>query len=235
MKNIIMLLLLVMVIGMRLAAVTSQPSDSSKETATKLTTLPGTKTQPVRRIVFASPMENVTGQEQYDPAAAGMGDLVAVLLAQQKHITVVERQPRVMWDENGQLWWIGAEGIVFPGPSTLPPSGEDEGGEMEGWLVRGPLPRDEDGWLDERVRVALAELWAVGADVSPLLYYVPARGLVLTDERGWRVIVGRGPGMDRRLQVLEWLAADLEARGLAPRFVDVRFADAPYYSLTNDW
>ena len=150
-------------------------------------------------------------------------------------ITVVERQPRVMWDENGQLWWIGAEGIVFPGPSSLPPSGEDEGGEMEGWLVRGPLPRDEDGWLDERVRVALAELWAVGADVSPLLYYVPARGLVLTDKRGWRVIVGRGPGMDRRLQVLEWLAADLEARGLAPRFVDVRFADAPYYSLTNDW
>jgi len=159
-------------------------------------------------------------------------------------ITVVERQPRVTWDEDGQLWWIDAEGVIFPvsfslpsigdAPPSFPPNGRDEGG-AEGWLVRGPLPQGEDGWLDERVRVALTELWTAGVDVSPLLYYVPDRGLVLTDERGWRVIVGQGPGMDKRLQVLEWLAADLEARDLTPRFVDVRFADAPYYSLTNDW
>ena len=71
--------------------------------------------------------------------------------------------------------------------------------------------------------------------MSPPFTYVPGRGLVFTDERGWRVIVGQGPGMATRLQVLEWLAADLEARGLTPRFVDVRFSDAPYYSLTNDW
>ncbi len=150
-------------------------------------------------------------------------------------ITVVERQPKVMWDEDGQLWWIDAEGVIFPASPSFPPVGGDEGGGAAGWLVRGPLPRGEDGWLDERVRVALTELWTVGADVSPLLYYVPGRGLVLTDERGWRVIVGQGPGMDKRLQVLESLAADLEARRLTPRFVDVRFADAPYYSLTNDW
>jgi hypothetical protein len=41
--------------------------------------------------------------------------------------------------------------------------------------------------------------------------------------------------MARRMQVLGGLVADLEARGLTPRFVDVRFADAPYYSLINDW
>jgi len=101
--------------------------------------------------------------------------------------------------------------------------------------VRGPLPRDEDGRLDEHVRVALTELWTAGVDVSSLLYYVPDRGFIFTDERGWHVILGQGPGMDRRLQVLEWLVADLEARGLVPRLVDVRFSDAPYYSLTNDW
>ena len=90
------------------------------------------------------------------------------------------------------------------------------------------------GWTSG-VRVALAELWAAGANVPPLLDYVPARGLVFIDERGWRVILGQGPGMEERLRVLEWLVTDLEARGLTPRFVDVRFADAPYYSLTNDW
>ncbi|MFO8012967.1 MAG: tetratricopeptide repeat protein [Phycisphaerae bacterium] len=45
-----------------------------------------------RRTVFAVPLENETREEQYDPAAAGLGDLVAVLLAEQDHITVVERQ-----------------------------------------------------------------------------------------------------------------------------------------------
>jgi hypothetical protein len=143
-------------------------------------------------------------------------------------IAVVERKPRVMWDEGGQRSWIDVDGVIFPvrGPEEVLP---------EGWLVRGPLPRDGDGLLDERVRVALNELWTAGVDLPPFLDYEPSRGLVFTDERGWRIIIGQGPGMERRLQVLEWLVADLEGRGLRPRFVDVRFADAPYYSLTNDW
>jgi hypothetical protein len=41
--------------------------------------------------------------------------------------------------------------------------------------------------------------------------------------------------MKRRLEALETIAADLEARGIDPKFVDVRFPDAPYYSLTNEW
>jgi tetratricopeptide (TPR) repeat protein len=47
---------------------------------------------PAKRILFAAPLENATGQEQYDPVAAGVGELVAGLLGDQKQITVVERQ-----------------------------------------------------------------------------------------------------------------------------------------------
>ena len=140
-------------------------------------------------------------------------------------IVVVERQPRVLWDEDGLLWWIDADGVIFQAQGAL----------SEGWTVRGPLPRDGDGRLGERVRVALVELWATGEDVASVFDYVPSRGLVFSDERGWRVILGQGAGMTRRLQVLERLTTDLEARGLTPRFIDVRFADAPYYSLANDW
>ncbi len=173
------------------------------------------------RVLTALPtLESARAVCGLQPPAPGTG-----LPAASCTITVVERQPRVMWDEDGQLWWIDDAGVIFSAQGTL----------SEGWLVRGPLPRDDDGRLDERVRIGLAELWTSGADVSPPFTYVPGRGLVFTDERGWRVIVGQGPGMAVRLQVLEWLAADLEARGLTPRFVDVRFSDAPYYSLTNDW
>jgi len=45
-----------------------------------------------QRVLFAVPLANETGQEQYDPAAEGLGDLVAALLAQQKTVTVVERE-----------------------------------------------------------------------------------------------------------------------------------------------
>ena len=48
--------------------------------------------QSVARTIFLAPFENETNEEQYEPVAAGMGDLVGVLLAEQKHIRVVERQ-----------------------------------------------------------------------------------------------------------------------------------------------
>ena len=144
-------------------------------------------------------------------------------------ISVVERQPRVMWEEEGRSWWIDEEGAIFSAQS----SGESV--VSEGWLVRGPLPRDEYGHLDELVRVALSELWMAEVDISPPLYYVQGRGLVFTDRRGWRVVIGQGAGIEQRLHVLERLVTDLERRGLTPRFVDVRFPDAPYYSLKNDW
>jgi hypothetical protein len=149
-------------------------------------------------------------------------------------ITIVERQPRVAWEEEGRWWWIDVEGVVFPVASSFSPFEGDQGA-AGGWTVQGPLPRDEDGRLDERVRIALAELWTAAVDVPAPLTYMPTRGLVFVDERGWKVILGQGPGMDRRMQVLDGLVAELEARGLTPRFVDVRFADAPYYSLINDW
>jgi hypothetical protein len=140
-------------------------------------------------------------------------------------ISIVERQPRIVWDQQGKLVWIDAEGVVFPA----------QGVAAEGWVVRGPLPVDEAGHLDERVHVALTELWEAEAAIAPLIYYVPGRGLMLTDEHGWRIVVGEGRGMARRLEVLRQLSAHLEAQGIAPRFVDVRFPEAPYYSLTNDW
>jgi hypothetical protein len=41
--------------------------------------------------------------------------------------------------------------------------------------------------------------------------------------------------MGERLRALEIVAAHLEAQQITPEFVDVRFPEAPYYSLTNEW
>jgi hypothetical protein len=147
--------------------------------------------------------------------------------------TVMQREPEIVWREVGdaesvgKVWWIDAEGVVFPVDGTFP-------GRFE---VRGPLPRDadEDDRLQDRIRVALAELLAAETDVSKLFYYIPGRGLVFTDARGGRIVLGEGTGVAERLRVLNSLVDSLEARGLTPRVVDVRFPQAPYYSLTNNW
>jgi len=140
-------------------------------------------------------------------------------------ITVAERQPRMMWNDGGQLWGVGADGVVFSTEEAF----------TEAWVVHGPLPKDESDLLAEPARVALADLWASGVEMAPELVYVPSRGFVIIDSRGWRVIVGQGTGIGARLEVLEAVAADLEARGIDPEFVDVRFPEVPYYSLTNEW
>jgi len=49
-------------------------------------------TRPAEKVIFAVAFDNTTGQDQYDPAAAGIGDLIAVMLAQHDGIRVVERQ-----------------------------------------------------------------------------------------------------------------------------------------------
>jgi hypothetical protein len=150
-------------------------------------------------------------------------------------ISVIERQPKVIWEENGVVWWIDADGMIFQPPMVLTSAAGDTMGEAQRWVVRGPLPRNEKDHLNDRVCVGLSELWATGADVALEYEYVPGRGLMFTDERGWPVFLGQGPGMAERLSVLERLTADLEMGGLTPLFVDVRFPDTPYYSLTNNW
>jgi hypothetical protein len=164
-------------------------------------------------------------------------------------ISVVERRPRVLWDEGtaglGEVWWIDEEGAIFPGTASVPVSGDGTSAAAEAdagapeqasgrWVVTGPLPRDDEGNLDEQVRAALAGIWESGRDLPAEFQYTPDKGLSFVDERGWRIILGQGAGMARRLQVLERLVVHLESRGITPRFVDVRFPEAPCYVVAAE-
>lgn len=148
-------------------------------------------------------------------------------------VAVVERRPRVLWEEGGQQWWVDEEGAVFPaldGEEDL-----EHGGNLDGiWTVVGHLPRDEDGSLPDEVRVALAELWKSGRDLPGTFEFGAGEGLSFVDGRGWRVRVGQGPGMAERLQVWEQIAMHLESHQQTVRLVDVRFPRAPYYVPAAD-
>ena len=150
-------------------------------------------------------------------------------------ITVVERRPRVLWDVNGELWWVDEDGAVFlaqaGGASEVAEGDLQILSEASGaWMVTGPLPRDDEGHLEEQARLALAELWRSGVDLPTAFQYSVEQGFSFVDEHGWRVIVGEGSGMARRLQMFNKLTKHLELLEVTPRFVDVRFPSAPYYA-----
>ncbi len=139
-------------------------------------------------------------------------------------ITVNEWGLLLTWDNEGELEWVDAAGGGFPAS-----------GPLEGrWLVHGPLALDARGRVDQEVLLGLAELTQLGIRPGSVSYR-PGRGLVLEDPAGWRVVVGQGWGMAERLQVYALLREHLLEQSIRPRFVDVRFPDAPYYSLSNDW
>ena len=82
--------LAVWAVGQSGAAPTPAPSSKSAAAAKPSPTTRPAKS--VQKVIFAVAFDNATGQDQYDPAGAGIGDLIAVMLAQQDGIRVVERQ-----------------------------------------------------------------------------------------------------------------------------------------------
>lgn len=139
-------------------------------------------------------------------------------------IAVAEREVIAAWEQEGKYYWVDPAGGAFAAAGPL--AGK--------WLVSGPLPLDEQGRVDPDVLVGLAELERLGFRPGRVSYR-PGRGLVLEDPAGWRVVVGKGTGMERRMAVYMKIRAYLLGKGIRPRFVDVRFPEAPYYSVTNEW
>lgn len=149
---------------------------------------------------------------------------IACGLPAECRITIAERPPVLTWQSGDQLFWVDSVGGFFPAEEPL----------GEGWTVSGPVPKDEAGCIEQDVLVALEELEQLGVPRGSIGYRI-GRGLVLTDSKGWRVILGQGAGMERRLLVYAAVKKHLLEQGIQPRFVDVRFPEAPYYSETNDW
>lgn len=139
-------------------------------------------------------------------------------------IAVVERLPMLSWRTGEQVLWVDAAGGFTPALEPL------EGA----WEIHGPLPLDEAGRVERDVLVAVAELEELGV-VPQALDYQEGRGLVIMDGAGWRVVLGEGTGMEQRLRAYAAIREHLLEEGVQPRFVDVRFPEAPYYSEENEW
>lgn len=139
-------------------------------------------------------------------------------------IEVTETPPQITWQDGGEMWQVDALGLVTPIDSPIDGA----------WYVQGPLPAEDGDRLDGSVLVGLQELGAWGVDLTQGVYYTPDQGIAFADPRGWLAIVGVGRGMARRLESLEYVAAELQLRGAKPKWVDVHLPDRPFLPLRSD-
>ena len=138
-------------------------------------------------------------------------------------IRIVERQPALVWEQNGVEAWIDIHGRVL----TAPPEDRPE-------LLR-VVTRGMEELINPNVPIAqdvvdgarqLQEL----VPTERRLRYDPFLGLGFRDERGWEAWFGSGRDMPVKILVYRRMVDDLLARGITPSVVNVSNPDRPYCS-----
>jgi hypothetical protein len=161
---------------------------------------------------------------------------VKVYLPNHVYVTVVERQPVVFWQQDGEGYtWIDANGVAFR------PRGIVEGLAFVNALDTPPAltpsanadPLSPPPYLStdlvEAIRI-LAPLVPAGTTLT----YSTADGLSWADPRGWQVVFGTGAkNMPLKIRVYQSLVESLNARRITPVFISVVYPDGPYYRLAE--
>jgi cell division septal protein FtsQ len=155
---------------------------------------------------------------------------VRCALPAQVSIEVEEREPVVMWRALVQQrdWWLDEEGRVLPYP------GDVESPEMIFVVDSSERQLEPGGYLQPAELVRSAQQLAAALPGIRIFFYDSDRELSFTqqvDGEQWPVYLGTSDDLPRKIQVLQVLTRHLQENKIRPRYVDVRWADYPAYSV----
>jgi hypothetical protein len=161
---------------------------------------------------------------------------VKVYLPNHVYITVDERQPVILWQQDGGYTWIDATGVAFrprgavsglvPVQGSVKPPIEDETPAADA-PIAPPLfiPK-------ELVDAILALAPTVPADST--MVFDPSFGLGWTDSRGWKSYFGMtAQDMPLKVRVYQSLVDSLVSQGKTPAIINVMYPDAPFYRMAD--
>jgi cell division septal protein FtsQ len=138
------------------------------------------------------------------------------------NIVVEEREPALVWEQNGVAIWVDIQGNVMrqyeDRPGLLRIVAEDP-------RTEGPLTGQA---LDEAVVFGALQLQELHPEIS-VWRYDPARGLGFRNANGWDIWLGVGTGMAEKMQIYEALTSDIIARGIQLSELNIVNPDAPVY------
>ena len=183
------------------------------------------------RLVFFLKPEDIINQLRvsYPEIASAQ---VNISLPDQVVLDVKERQPVLLWQQGSGYTWIDETGVAFR------PSGDVTGLVQVAALGSppgGPAPANDllspaSYVAPDLVKTALA--LAPSMPQGSAMTYDPTSGFGWTDSRGWQVFFGTGSkDAALKLQIYQSLVDSLNQRGIAPVYISVVHADAPYYRM----
>jgi hypothetical protein len=157
---------------------------------------------------------------------------VEVYLPNVVYVTVTERQPVIVWQQNGGFTWIDGTGVAFRPRGEAadlvvidavdaPPAGIQTSTD-----AYSPPPFIQKEMVD--AALALAPLVPAGTTLT----YSVADGFGWKDPRGWTVAFGTSANdMPLKIRVYQALVDSLVQRGRTPEFISVVHPDGPYYRM----
>jgi cell division protein FtsQ len=144
-------------------------------------------------------------------------------------VSAEERQPVILWKQNGREQWIDMEGNAFP------PRGN--AGKLVAIEAQNDPPTIEKTsvtdlrFLSPEMVGAIIRM-SMKAPKDSALLYSREHGLGWMDSFNSQVYFGPNlVDMDQKLLVYQALAAKLQKDGLQPILISVEYVHAPYYRL----
>ncbi len=172
--------------------------------------------------------------------------VVEVKIPAKVSVKVVERQPLLTWQQDGQTLWVDGTGVTFPkrgeaGPAILVEA-EDAPISM---TVNKPLSSLTEGEAAAeaspqeptalKLPVDLVNSVLAMAEEAPEntpLVYSNQHGLGWKDPGGWQVFFGKDTAvMDMKLNVYKAIVKRLKKEDIQPALISVEYVHAPYYRL----
>jgi hypothetical protein len=137
-------------------------------------------------------------------------------------IEVVERTPLIAWQSGQAVTWVDADGATFNARAAEADLNLITIEAAQGLALIAGQPADP--------KVIAAAVSVAQALPGVRRYrYSGAHGLEFDDERGFPVYLGLADDMSDRVMIWQALRESLIARGVQPKFVDVRYPLAPFY------
>lgn len=143
-------------------------------------------------------------------------------------IIIEEREPALIWEQNGVAVWVDVQGNVMPQRAERP--------DLVKILVDNPLidgPLGESGRLNVEVVYGLLQLQGLRPEVRTW-NYEPVKGIGFTNSNGWMVWFGVGTSMLEKMQIYEAISSDIiAAQGIVPGEINVADPDAPFFTVVR--
>lgn len=141
------------------------------------------------------------------------------------NIVIEEREPALVWEQNGVAMWIDVQGRIMSQREDRPD------------LVRVAADQavDESAYSDDThlktdIVYGTLQLQELRPDVATWRYH-PTKGLGFRNDNGWDVWLGVGVNMPEKLLIYEAISDNILARGIQAGEVNIVDPDAPFYTV----